>query len=174
MTTDLDLARHAIINVRLQPLSSDPSNPVAGIIYLNTAMSRARYWTGSAWITIDASGGGGGTYLRTLGWYVESSLAAGDGIGPIYILDGNVTITGFAANAKITPTSTCTLDVQTSTNYTTWTTIFSVKPTIASGASIASAGTLSVTTLAAGTYIRWCVVTAAAAGSVTVQLQMTG
>jgi hypothetical protein len=49
-----------------------------------------------------------------------------------------------------------------------------VKPTIASGASIASAGTLSVTTLAAGTYIRWCVVTAAAAGSVTVQLQMTG
>jgi hypothetical protein len=173
MTTDLDLARHALLNARIQALSSAPVSPVAGMVYYDTVLSALRYYTGLAWVTV-GTGGGGGTYLRTLGWYVESSLAAGDGIGPIYILDGNVTITGFAANAKITPTSTCTLDVQTSTNYTTWTTIFSVKPTIASGASIASAGTLSVTTLTAGTYIRWCVVTAAAAGSVTAQLQMTG
>jgi hypothetical protein len=120
------------------------------------------------------AGAGGSTvaYVRTLGWYTEYTLVVGNGIGPIYKLDGPVTLLGFDANAKVAPTSTCTLDVQTSPDYSTWTSIFSTKPTIASGAALASGGVLATTSCAAGVYIRWCVIADGAAASVTAQLRM--
>lgn len=113
---------------------------------------------------------------RMFGWYLDGVLVVGDGQGPIYRIDANVTILAFDLSAKIAPVTTgATFDVEFSaTPNGVYTSIFSVLPTIAAGANIGTAGTLSTTTLSAGQYVRFNVdaVGGTAAQGVTAQLRM--
>jgi hypothetical protein len=113
---------------------------------------------------------------RMFGWYLDGVLVVGDGQGPIYRIDADVTILAFDLSAKIAPVTTgATFDVETSNAPNgVFTTIFSVQPTIAATQNVGSGGTLSVTTLTAGQYVRFNVdaVGGTAAQGVTAQLRM--
>lgn len=113
---------------------------------------------------------------RMFGWYLDGVLVVGDGQGPIYRIDANVTILAFDLSAKVAPATTAaTFDVEFSTTPTgIFTSIFSVLPTIAAGSNVGTAGTLSTTTLTAGDYVRFNVDTVGgtAAQGVTAQLRM--
>ena len=50
---DVDLSKNQLIQVRLENLASAPGTPVSGQIYYDTTLGKVRYYTGSAWITID-------------------------------------------------------------------------------------------------------------------------
>jgi len=50
---DIDLAKNQLIQVRLENLASAPASPVSGQIYYDTTLGKCRYYTGSAWVTID-------------------------------------------------------------------------------------------------------------------------
>lgn len=117
---------------------------------------------------------------RTFGWYINDAVTVGDGQGPIYRLDANSTVLAFDVNSKQPPATTATFDIQTTTNPASgFTSIFSVKPTIAGGAYVGITGTLSTVNINAGTYIRFCIVSAGtdglgnnAATGVTTQLRL--
>ena len=53
--TSIDLQKNQLIKARIENLSGDPSTPAAGQIYFNTTSNRLRYYTGSAWIELDAA-----------------------------------------------------------------------------------------------------------------------
>lgn len=113
---------------------------------------------------------------RMFGWYLEGVLVVGDGQGPIYRIDADVTILAFDLSCKIAPVTTgATFDVETcATPNGVYTTIFSIQPTIAAAQYVGTSGTLSVTTLTAGQYVRFNVdaVGGTAAQGVTAQLRM--
>lgn len=113
---------------------------------------------------------------RMFGWYLDGVLVVGDGQGPIYRIDADVTILGFDLSAKVAPVTTgATFDVEYgATPNGVFTSIFSVLPTIAAAANVGTAGTLSSTTLNAGVYVRFNVdaVGGTAAQGVTAQLRM--
>lgn len=60
---NLDMSKLEIQNVRIQNLSSAPSNPVTGQIYYNTTENRLFTWDGSKWVANDAQGVTGVTNL---------------------------------------------------------------------------------------------------------------
>lgn len=117
---------------------------------------------------------------RTFGWYINDELAVGDGQGPVYRLDANSRILACDINAKQSPATTATLDIQISNNPPSgFTSIFSTTPDITAGNYVASSGTLNTINLNAGVYIRFCVVAPGidgggnnAAAGVTVQLRL--
>lgn len=113
---------------------------------------------------------------RMFGWYLDGVLVVGDGQGPIYRIDADVTILAFDLSAKIAPLTTgATFDVETSNLPNgIYTSIFSVQPTIAAGQNVGTSGSLSVTTLSAGQYVRFNVdaIGGTAAQGVTAQLRM--
>lgn len=113
---------------------------------------------------------------RMFGWYLDGALVVGDGQGPIYRIDADVTILAFDLSAKVAPvTSGATFDVEVgSAPNGLFTTIFSVLPTIAADSNVGTAGTLSTTQLTAGQYVRFNVDAAGgtAAQGVTAQLRM--
>ena len=103
---------------------------------------------------------------RTFGWYINDAVSVGDGQGPIYRLDANSTVLAFDINAKQPPATAATFDVQVTNNPASgFTSIFSIKPTIAGGSFVGTTGTLSTVSLSSGTYLRFCVVSAGTDGS---------
>jgi len=50
---DLDLNRNQLVQVRIENLATAPASPVSGQIYYDTTLGKCRYYTGSAWVTID-------------------------------------------------------------------------------------------------------------------------
>lgn len=46
---DIDLNKLELQNAVIQNLASDPSNPVAGLVYFNTTTHRFRVYTGTEW-----------------------------------------------------------------------------------------------------------------------------
>jgi hypothetical protein len=105
-------------------------------------------------------------------WYVEGELAAGDGQGPIHRAPVDVQVMGFEANVKTAPGSQAIVDVEVSNDLTSWSSLFVSRPVILSGEKVSSGGTLGVTMLTAGQYVRFCVDDpgAPAAQSVTAKL----
>jgi len=53
--TSIDLQKNQLVRARIENLSDDPLNPVAGQVYFNTGSHRLRYYTGTAWIELDAA-----------------------------------------------------------------------------------------------------------------------
>lgn len=53
--TSIDLQKNQLVRARIENLSDDPLNPVAGQVYFNTGSHRLRYYSGTAWIEIDAA-----------------------------------------------------------------------------------------------------------------------
>ena len=113
---------------------------------------------------------------RMFGWFLEGEIFNGDGQGPMYRLDSDVTIISFAISCTAAPSGgAANFDVESgSAPNGVFTTIFSATPQIADGAFIGTGGTLSVTQLNAGDYIRFNVDSTGttAAQNVTAQLQM--
>ncbi len=116
-----------------------------------------------------ASNGSNATWQampRTFGWYFNDDVSAGDGQGPIYRLDANARILAFDVNAKQPPASTAEFDVQiTADPSSSWSSIFSVLPTITAGQYVGTNGTISTTNLNAGVYIRFCIISPGGDGS---------
>ena len=114
---------------------------------------------------------------RTLGWYLDGALVAANDLGPNYTIDANVTVTGINLYVKVAPgTTALDVDVKRSTDGgTTWTTIFTIRPTISAGARVGGGGaTLSVTQLSAGDVVRFDVISpgTVAAQSLTASLKL--
>lgn len=53
--TSIDLQKNQLVRARIENLSDDPGSPVAGQIYFNTGSHRLRYYTGTAWVELDAA-----------------------------------------------------------------------------------------------------------------------
>lgn len=128
---------------------------------------RASNGTAATWVALP----------RMFGWFLEGQLVVGDGQGPIYRIDSNVTILGFDISCKIAPTGSAAIfDVEVgATPNGIFTTIFSSQPQIAATQNIGTGGTLSTTTLNAGQYVRFNVDlngTGTAAEGATGQLRM--
>lgn len=50
--SDVDLTGNQLLRARLENLATAPLGPTAGIIYYDTVMNKARYFNGSAWLTV--------------------------------------------------------------------------------------------------------------------------
>ena len=157
----------------------------------NTITANSLRTSGGAVVVDDASPPAAGQYLRAqdgstaswqalprmFGWFLEGPVVVGDSQGPVYRIDANVTILGFDVSCKVAPTgSAATFDVEVGTSPNgVFTSIFSSLPSIVATENIGSNGTLSITTLDAGQYIRFNVDlngTSTAAEGVTAQLRM--
>ena len=53
--TSIDLQKNQLVRARVENLAADPVSPVAGQLYFNTVTGRLRYYSGSAWIELDAA-----------------------------------------------------------------------------------------------------------------------
>lgn len=51
----IDLQQNQLVRARIENLASNPSTPVAGQVYFNTTTNRLRFYTGSAWVELDAA-----------------------------------------------------------------------------------------------------------------------
>jgi hypothetical protein len=163
-------------------LSGAADSPVARASFLKTATTSVAIGNASSPVAgqfLRASDGGNANWQampRSFGWYVEGVLFAGTAQGPIYELDAHVTILGFSINCKIAPATTgASFDVKVATSADgAFSSIFSSLPGIDAGALKGSGGTLAVTTLSAGEFIRLDIVQAGgtAAQGLTAQLKM--
>lgn len=120
---------------------------------------------------------GSGVPRVIAGWYSDDIVTVGSGFGPVYQIDAPVTISGLWGNTKYNPASgTHTFDIGWSTNLTSWSSIYSVKPTLPSGSRTFTQGTLSKTTFDTNDFIRFDVVSlpSTVSSGITAQLRVIG
>jgi hypothetical protein len=55
--TVLDLQKNELQNAVIQNLATDPSTPVQGQIYYNTASDAIKVYDGAAWVTLSTGSG---------------------------------------------------------------------------------------------------------------------
>ena len=87
--TNLDLQKNELQNATLQNLATDPSSPVQGQIYYNTASDAIKVYDGAAWITLST---GAGTVTSVTGSGAISS--SGGNTPDISIADGSTSVKG--------------------------------------------------------------------------------
>lgn len=82
---NLDLGGNQLLNAVVQVLAADPSSPVAGQLYYNSSTNTLRYYNGTAWVQLTASGtatdsnllnGQAGTYYLNRTNHTGTQLAA--------------------------------------------------------------------------------------------------
>jgi hypothetical protein len=119
------------------------------------------------------SAGTAGLKRTVGGWVSEATPAVADHYGSITIpIDEDLTVTGIAGYAITPPTgSAAVFDIEYKRGGGGWTTLFSSLPSFAAASNTPSAGTLAVTQLNAGDYLRlnWDAVNAIAGVSVFLQ-----
>lgn len=108
---------------------------------------------------------------RVFGWYIAGTPSIANNQGPNPIADGALTLTGIRLYAKIAPSGgTFEVDVQR-WDGSAWASIFSTRPTIASGQNLGgSAAVLSITSLSLNDVLRLDVIGVSGAADVSVQL----
>lgn len=92
--TNLDLAKNQLLNAVIQNLASEPSNPVRGQIYYNTAQERLYYYDGMSWI--DMSGD-----IRSINGTGAISVQDTNGDVLISTSVDNVTIQNYAGYLEV-------------------------------------------------------------------------
>lgn len=88
LVNNLDFAKFEARNMRLQNLATEPTSPVVGQTYFDTAMGQARTWNGTTWLELSTEGtvtsvgatapitSSGGT-TPTIGITAATTVAAG-------------------------------------------------------------------------------------------------
>jgi len=120
---------------------------------------------------------GSGVPRVIAGWYAEDALTVQSGFGPVYQIDAPVTVSGLWGNTKyIAAVGTHTFDVAWCTDLSSWSSIYSVKPTLVSGSKTFLQGTLSKTTFTTNDFIRFDIVSlpGTVVSGVTAQLRVVG
>jgi hypothetical protein len=85
----VDLQKNELLNAAIQNLASDPSSPVQGQIYYNTANDVIKYYDGAAWVTLSISSG---TVTAVTG---SGAISSSGGNTPnITIADASTTVKG--------------------------------------------------------------------------------
>lgn len=111
---------------------------------------------------------------RSLGWYLSGSVTAGSNQLQIYRLDAPTRLLGVDLNAKAAPSGcAAVIDMLYSTDYASWTSLFSTKPRIPDGSNIGGGSAVfSTSTLSSGTWIMLSVDSACGAEDVMAQLRV--
>lgn len=78
--TDLDLANNYLNNAAIQVLASDPSSPVAGQVYFNSASKKLRQYDGTTWVEY-GTGAGSGDVSSNTSTSVDGEAAVFSGTG---------------------------------------------------------------------------------------------
>ena len=98
----IDITGGEIQNVLVQNLATDPTGLGAGQIYYNTSSNALKYFNGSAWIVLAASGvgitsvsGGAGITANTVGQAVT--------VSPDYLGSDNIILSASALSGDIAP-----------------------------------------------------------------------
>lgn len=100
---NLDLNKNQILQAVLQNLSSDPSSPVEGQIYLNTTTHKPFVYNGTSFIDISGSGNGTvTTFSVTTANGVSGSVATATTTPAVTITLGAITPTSVAASGTVT------------------------------------------------------------------------
>jgi hypothetical protein len=87
--TVLDLQKNELQNAVIQNLATDPSTPVQGQIYYNTASDAIKVYDGAAWVTLST---GSGTVTAVTG---SGAISSSGGSTPnITIADASTTVKG--------------------------------------------------------------------------------
>ena len=81
--TPIDLNKLELRNAAIQNLATPPSSPNVGQVYFNTADSKIKVWTGSAWQNVGGS-------QEEIEDYIDNLLAAGDGVSLTYDDENNI------------------------------------------------------------------------------------
>jgi len=85
----VDLQKNELLNAAIQNLASDPSSPVQGQIYYNTASDVIKYYDGAAWVTLSISSG---TVTAVTG---SGAISSSGGTTPnITIADASTSVKG--------------------------------------------------------------------------------
>lgn len=111
---NLDFGKNQILNVVAQVLSADPGNPVAGQFYYNSTSNTLRYYNGTSWVQLTASGtatdsnllnGQAGTFYLSRANHSGSQIAS-------TISDLASTVQGYRLDQFAAPTAAVNLGSQ--------------------------------------------------------------
>jgi hypothetical protein len=109
--TSIDLnGTNEIQNALIQNLSTAPSSPAAGRIYFDTTLGKLRYYSGSAWISLDAAGAGA---VNTISG--TSPVVATNNGGGSYTISINAASTSAAGAVQLSDSATTTSSVLAAT-----------------------------------------------------------
>lgn len=102
--TVLDLQKNELQNAVIQNLATDPSTPVQGQIYYNTASDAIKVYDGAAWVTLST---GSGTVTSVTG---SGAISSSGGSTPnITIADASTTVKGAVQLSDSTSTTSSIL-----------------------------------------------------------------
>lgn len=124
------------------------------------------YFDGTTWVPLGVT-----SIPRQFVWFLSGTPIVGQN-GAVVQLTSAATVLGAKLYAATPPAVAVSIDMQYSTDLTTWTSLFSSRPAISVGGNTGADAVVSVTTLAAGAWIRLSVVSGDAS-DITAMLRLT-